>query len=133
MKMAGYKRSLLNTIRRRQLKFFGHVNRAGGLEKLLLCGKICGKKSRGKQRIKFTDSLNTFTTNKRGTNNELIRKTENRTEWRAMTVDVCQPDLTHERDSMENCKYNIYHHKNVKKAKRNESARTSFSALLTSK
>ena len=90
MEMAEYKRSLLNTIRKRQLKFFGHVNRADGLEKLLLSGKICGKKSRGKQRTKFTDSLNAFATNNKGTKNELIRRTEKRDEWRAMIVDVCK-------------------------------------------
>ncbi|GFO35338.1 hypothetical protein PoB_006184300 [Plakobranchus ocellatus] len=63
--------SLLNTIRERQLKFFGHIIRAGGLEKLLVLwsAKICGNKSRGRQRTKFTDSLKKFATNKEGTNN----------------------------------------------------------------
>ena len=39
MEMAGYKRSLLKTIRERQLNFFGHINRADGIEKRLLCGR----------------------------------------------------------------------------------------------
>jgi len=90
MEMAGYKRSLLNTIRERQLKFFGHIIRADGLEKLLWSGKICGNKSRGRQRTEFTDSLNKFAMNKEGTNNELMRGTENRKKWRAMIVDVCR-------------------------------------------
>ena len=47
MEIAEYKRSLLKTIRVRQLNFFGHINRADGIEKRLLCGKICGTKSRG--------------------------------------------------------------------------------------
>ena len=34
MEMAGYKRSLLETIRKRQLQFFGNINRADGLEKI---------------------------------------------------------------------------------------------------
>ena len=38
-KMARYKRSLLKTIRERQLQFFGHINRAAGLEKQILGGK----------------------------------------------------------------------------------------------
>ena len=54
MEMAGYKRYLLKTIRKRQLQFFGHINRADGLEKQTLSGKICGAKSRGRQRIKCT-------------------------------------------------------------------------------
>ena len=40
MEMAGYKRSLLKTIRKRQLQFFGHINRADGQEKQILSGKI---------------------------------------------------------------------------------------------
>ncbi|GFO08985.1 endonuclease-reverse transcriptase [Plakobranchus ocellatus] len=50
MDMAGYKRSLLNTIRERRLKIFGHIISSGGLEELLWRAKICGNKSRGRQR-----------------------------------------------------------------------------------
>ena len=46
MEMALYKRSLLKIIRKRQLQFFGHVNRADGLVKQTLSGKICGTKSK---------------------------------------------------------------------------------------
>ena len=46
MEMAGCKRSLLKTIRKRQLQFFGHINRADGLEKQILSGKIWGTKRR---------------------------------------------------------------------------------------
>ena len=89
MNMSGYKRSLLNTIRKRQLEFFGHLNRADGLEKQLLCGKISGVRSRGRQRTKYTESLNRFTTQKQSPINELIRRSDNRDEWRAMIADVC--------------------------------------------
>ena len=74
---AGYKRSLLKTIRKRQLQFFWYTNRADGLEKQILSGKICGTKSRGRQRTKYTDSLNNFVTRKEYPNNELIRRTDN--------------------------------------------------------
>ena len=76
MEMAGYKRSLLRTIRKRQIQFFGHINRADGIEKQILCGKICGTKSRGRQRTKYTDSLNSYVTRKESPINELIRRTE---------------------------------------------------------
>ena len=89
MEMAGFKRSLLKTIRKRQLQFFGHINRADGLEKQILSGKICGTKSRGRQRTKYKDSLNNFITRKESPNNELIRRTDNREDWKAMIVDVC--------------------------------------------
>ena len=78
MEMAGYKRSLLKTIRKRQLQFFWHINRADGLEKQILSGKICGTKSRGRQRKKYTDILNNFVTRKESPNNELIRRTDAR-------------------------------------------------------
>ena len=89
MNMSGYKRTLLTTIRKKQLEFFGHLNRADGLEKRLLCGKISGVRSRGRQRIKYTDSLNNFTTGNQSSINDLIRKTGNRDEWKSMIADVC--------------------------------------------
>ena len=87
MEMAGYKRSLLKTIRKRQLQFFGQ--RADGLEKQILSGKICGTKSRGRQRTKYTDSLNNFGTRKESPSNELIRRTDDREDWETMIADVC--------------------------------------------
>ena len=86
MEMAGYKRSVLRTIRKR-LKSFGHINRANGLEKQMLSGKICGTKSRGSQHTKYTDSLNNFITRKESPNNELIRKTDYIKNWKAMIGD----------------------------------------------
>ena len=48
-------RSLLKTIRKRQMEFLGHVCRRRGLEFLSLTGKVEGKRDRGKQNI--LDSL----------------------------------------------------------------------------
>jgi len=50
-------RQILTTITQRQLKFFGHVVRENGLEKLVLEGKIDGLRSRGRQRKKYLDDL----------------------------------------------------------------------------
>ena len=69
--------------------FLGHINRAVGIEKQLLSGKICGTKSRGRQLTKYTDSLNNFVTRKDSPNNELIRRTDDREDWKAMIADVC--------------------------------------------
>ena len=89
MEMAGYKRFLLKTIRKRQLQLFGHIDRADGLENQILSGKICGTKNRGRQRTKYTDSLNNFVTRKESPNNELITRTDDREGWKAMIADVC--------------------------------------------
>ena len=86
--MARYKRSLLKTIRKRQLQFFEHINIADGLEKQILSGKMCATKIRGRQRTKYTDSLNNVVTRKESPNNELIRRTDNREDWKAMIVEV---------------------------------------------
>ena len=45
-----------------------YINRADGLEKQILSGKICGTKSRERQRTKYTDSLNIFLTRKESPN-----------------------------------------------------------------
>ena len=50
-------RSLVMTIRKRQLRFVGHVERKGGLEKLVLEGKIKGKRQRGRKRLDFMEGL----------------------------------------------------------------------------
>ena len=89
MEIAGYKRPLLKTIRKRQLQFFGNINRADGLEKQILSGKICGTKSRGRHRTKYTDSLNNFVTRKESPNIELIKRTDDKEDWKAMIADVC--------------------------------------------
>ena len=68
---------------------FGHINRADGLEKHILSGKICGTKSRGRQLTKYTERLNNFVTRKESPNNELIRRTDDREDWKAMIADVC--------------------------------------------
>ncbi|GFR92727.1 endonuclease-reverse transcriptase [Elysia marginata] len=44
--MANTGRSLHITIRRRQMKFTGHIYKARGIEHLTMTGKINGKKSR---------------------------------------------------------------------------------------
>ena len=84
-----YKRSPLKIIRKRQLQFLGHINRADGLEKQILSGKICGIKSRGRQCTKYTDSLSNYVMRKEYPNNELIRGTDEREDWKAMIADVC--------------------------------------------
>ncbi|RUS88370.1 hypothetical protein EGW08_003882 [Elysia chlorotica] len=44
----GTDRSLLQMIRKRQMEFLGHINRHDGLEKLMLHGKVEGKRARGR-------------------------------------------------------------------------------------
>ena len=55
--MVKMRRDLLVTIRKRQLKFVGHVMRKGRLEKLVLEGKVAGKRLRGRRRLNFMGGL----------------------------------------------------------------------------
>ena len=59
MSTAGVGRKLMERIRKRQLEFFGYVMRSNGLEKLVITGKIEGKRARGQQRRKYLNSLST--------------------------------------------------------------------------
>ena len=45
------------TVRQRQLRFVGHVVRKGGLEKLVLEGKIDVRISRGRKRQNYMEGL----------------------------------------------------------------------------
>ena len=67
---------------KRQLEFFGHINRAEGKYKQVLSGKICGTKRRGRQRT----HSRIFVTRKESPNNG---RTDDREDWRAMVADVC--------------------------------------------
>ena len=90
--MANTHRTLIKTIRTRQLKFFGHVMRKQGLEHLVISGKIEGKRDRGRQRMTYTDSLRRYV-NRDLNNTDFIHRAGNREDWRNMIVDVClRPD-----------------------------------------
>ncbi|GFO13214.1 hypothetical protein PoB_003971900 [Plakobranchus ocellatus] len=57
LKEAKLERSLIKTIRQRQLQFLGYVCPHKGLEHLASARKIEGRRSRGRQRITFIESL----------------------------------------------------------------------------
>ena len=57
LEIVGTESSLVMTIRKRQLRFVGHVERKGGLEKLVLEGKIKGKRQRRRKRLDFMEGL----------------------------------------------------------------------------
>ena len=60
---AGVTPSLINTVRRRQMNYVGHVYRKDGIENTSMTGKIEGKRGRGKQRLTYHLSLNNWATN----------------------------------------------------------------------
>ena len=74
----------------RQARFFGHIMRVNGLEHQVTTGKINGKRSRGRQRMKHLDGLTKCTEKERL--NEVIHSGQDRIEWRAMMVNASRHD-----------------------------------------
>ena len=74
---------LLTSVKRRKLKWYGHVTRSSGLAKTILQGTVQGGSRRGRQRKRWEDNIKEWT----GLHlNMILRKAENREEWRKLVV-----------------------------------------------
>ena len=89
MRRIKWNRCLLNTIRNRQLKFLGHVIRKGCLEHQVLSGKICGKRDKGRQRMKYLESINLWIEKQGYKKIDFLHAARARRKWRVMVADVC--------------------------------------------
>ncbi|PIK42080.1 endonuclease-reverse transcriptase [Apostichopus japonicus] len=52
---------LLTTVRKRKLRWYGHVTRTDGLSKTILQGTVQGKRRRGRQRKRWVDNIKEWT------------------------------------------------------------------------
>ena len=57
LQQANTKRELMKPLKKRQLKFMGHVIRKNNIKLLSITGKIEGKRSRGRQRHMLIDRI----------------------------------------------------------------------------
>ncbi|GFN92365.1 endonuclease-reverse transcriptase [Plakobranchus ocellatus] len=73
-------RSLIDSIVKRQAKFFGHTMRSGKQKHLISTGKLNGKRVHGRQRNKIVDGL--FTWLNTSGSNATTRATEYRMKWK---------------------------------------------------
>ena len=48
---------LLTLVKKRKLRWFGHVSRSSGLAKTILQGKVKGKRRRGRQKKRWVDNI----------------------------------------------------------------------------
>ena len=80
---------LLTSVKRRKLKRYGHVTQSSGLAKTILQGTVQGGRRRGRQRKRWEDHIKEWT----GLEwNFILRKAENRKEWRNLVVNLkCFP------------------------------------------
>ena len=52
---------LLTLVKRRKLRWFGHVSRSSGLAKTILQGTMKGKRKRGRQKKRWEDNIKEWT------------------------------------------------------------------------
>ena len=52
---------LLALVKKRKLRWFGHVSRSSGLAKTILQGTVKGKRKRGRQKKRWEDSIKEWT------------------------------------------------------------------------
>ena len=72
---------LLTSVKRRKQRWYGHVTRSSGLAKTILQGTVQGGRRRGRQKKRWEDNIKEWT----GLEwNILLRKAENREEWRKL-------------------------------------------------
>ena len=60
-KAIGPYEELLSTVKRRKMKWYGHVTRASGLTKTVLQGTVRGGRKRGRQRKRWEDNIRDWT------------------------------------------------------------------------
>ena len=82
--MSDSNRSIVNRIRTRQARFLGHVMRRKGLEHLLVTGSLCGKKDKGRPRLRLLDGLARWCGMDRVKRTTLLRMTDDREAWKSI-------------------------------------------------
>ena len=87
---AGQQERILTTIRKRKLKWFGHINRHDSLAKTILQGKVRGKRKRGRPRKEWSDNIRDWTGRPL---NKLVRLSEDRSEWRKLSGEASMVPL----------------------------------------
>ena len=85
------KRSSLNTIKNRKCQYFEHMIRGNGVHRLLMEGKINGRRGRGRPRTMWTDNIKEWT---KISYIDCIRVAQDRERWRSMTAHLLTTDGT---------------------------------------
>ena len=73
---------LLTIVKRRTLKWYGHISRSSGLAKIILRGTVKGERRPGRQKKRREDNIREWT----GLEFKSQRAVENREKWRKLVV-----------------------------------------------
>ena len=74
---------LLTLVKKRKLRWFGHVSRSFGIAKTILQGTVKGKRKRGRQRKRWEDNIKEWTGMDFASS---TRATENRSRWKGIVA-----------------------------------------------
>ena len=91
MKKVGVERSLMNTIKTRKLKFFGHTKRHDSIMKNILEGRMEGSRPRGRPRAQWSDNVKEWSGHNLA---ECTRLAEQRDLWRRISSQPWRQDGT---------------------------------------
>ena len=81
----GHRQSLMTTIKKRKLKWYGHVTRSNGLCKTILQGSVPGKRNKGRPSKTWADNIKEWTGMK---HNELQKIAHDRDQWRQLVNSI---------------------------------------------
>ena len=74
----GLYEDLITTVRKRKLRWYGHITRSTGLAKMIPQGLVQGRRRKGRQKKRLEDNISDWTGLGLG---EALRKAEKREEW----------------------------------------------------
>ena len=82
---------ILTTVKKRKLKWFGHVPRSSGLAKTILQGTVQGGRRRGRQKKRWENNISEWTGLKFC---NALREAENKVKWRERAAKSVAPQRT---------------------------------------
>ena len=80
-------RRMLAEIKQRKLRYYGHVRRHDTMQKMILEGRIEGRRARGRQRKTWLENIKTTTERTMAECRELALERE---DWRTMISNLCK-------------------------------------------
>ena len=75
--------NLLTMVKKRKLRWYGHISRSSGMAKTILQGTVKGARRRGRQKKRWEDNIKDWTEMGFG---DSLRAAEDRKEWKGIVT-----------------------------------------------